>query len=130
MAERYGSLLSVRKDVRVLDCTVRDGGLVNNFEFSDEFVRDLYLANIKAGVDYMELLLSFLRNPKYNKMAVMNFVEKQMVQLKEDGVLWGYDIAYLLTGILNSHPSSAIQFIKEGRKDYAMFYQNLLDDAL
>ena len=54
MAERYGSLLSVRQDVRVLDCTMRDGGLVNNFEFTDEFVRDLYLANIKAGVDYME----------------------------------------------------------------------------
>ena len=326
MAERYGSLLSVREDVRVLDCTMRDGGLVNNFEFTDDFVKDLYLANIKAGVDYMEfgykaskeifdvnkfgkwkfcdeadiraivgdnktdmkiavmadvgrtdfhkdiipkkdsvidmirvatyintipaaiemiedahekgyetsvnimavskvqeaeldaglellaqsnvdviylvdsfgtfypeqierltekymnvakkynkiigihahnnqqlafantieslargasfldatmsgmgrgagncymeLLLSFLRNPKYNKMAIMNFVEKQMVQLKESGVLWGYDIAYLLTGILNSHPSFAIQFIKEGRKDYAMFYQDLLDDAL
>ena len=83
-----------------------------------------------AGNCYMELLLSFLRNPKYNKMAIMNFVEKQMVQLKESGVLWGYDIAYLLTGILNSHPSFAIQFIKEGRKDYAMFYQDLLDDAL
>ena len=83
-----------------------------------------------AGNCYMELLLSFLRNPKYNKMAVMNFVEKHMVRLKEEGVLWGYDIAYLLTGILNSHPSFAIQFIKEGRKDYAMFYQDLLDDAL
>ena len=54
MAERYGSLLSVREDVRVLDCTMRDGGLVNNFEFTDDFVKDLYLANIKAGVDYME----------------------------------------------------------------------------
>ena len=60
----------------------------------------------------------------------MNFVEKQMVKLKEEGAIWGYDIAYLLTGILNAHPSSAIQFIKEGRKDYAMFYQDLLDDAL
>ncbi|MBQ6695776.1 MAG: aldolase catalytic domain-containing protein [Lachnospiraceae bacterium] len=326
MGERHGSLISVRPDVRVVDCTLRDGGLVNNFRFTDEFVRDLYLANIKAGVDYMEfgykaskeifnpenfgkwkfceekdiraivgdnktdvkiavmadvgrtdfkkdilpkkdsvidmirvatyintipaaiemiedahkkgyettvnimavskvndaeldaglellaqssvdviylvdsfgafypeqverltkkyldvakkynkiigihahnnqqlafantieslsrgasfldatvsgmgrgagncymeLLLSFLRNPKYNKMAIMNFVEKQMVKLKEDGVVWGYDIPYLLTGILNAHPSSAIQFIKDKRKDYAMFYQDLLDDAL
>lgn len=326
MAERHGSLISVRPDVRVMDCTMRDGGLVNNFQFSDEFVRDLYLANIKAGVDYMEfgykaskeifdpkkfgkwkfceekdiraivgdnktdmkiavmadvgrtdfkkdilpkkdsvidmirvatyintipaaiemiedakkkgyettvnvmavskvhdadleaglellaqssvdviylvdsfgafypeqierltkkymvyaekynkkigihahnnqqlafantieslsrgasfldatvsgmgrgagncymeLLLSFLRNPKYNKMAIMNFVEKQMVKLKESGAVWGYDIPYLLTGILNAHPSSAIQFIKDKRSDYAMFYQDLLDDVL
>lgn len=326
MGERYGSLVSVRPDVRVVDCTLRDGGLVNNFRFSDDFVRDLYLTNIKAGVDYMEfgykaskeifnpenfgkwkfcdeqdirnivgdnktdmkiavmadvgrtdfrkdilpkaesvidmirvatyintipaaiemiedakekgyevtvnimaiskvheadldaglellaqsnvdviylvdsfgafypeqierltkkymdvakkynkiigihahnnqqlafantiealsrgasfldatvsgmgrgagncymeLLLSFLKNPKYNKIAIMSFVEKQIDKLKEEGVIWGYDIAYLLTGILNSHPSAAIQFIKEKRNDYAMFYQELLDDAL
>ena len=54
MGERHGSLISVRPDVKVVDCTLRDGGLVNNFRFTDEFVRDLYLANIKAGVDYME----------------------------------------------------------------------------
>ena len=54
MGERHGSLISVRPDVKVVDCTLRDGGLVNNFGFTDEFVRDLYLANVKAGVDYME----------------------------------------------------------------------------
>ena len=52
--DRQGSLISVRPDVKVVDCTLRDGGLVNNFAFTDEFVKDLYLANIKAGVDYME----------------------------------------------------------------------------
>ena len=38
----------------MVDATVRDGGLCNDFRFSDEFVSDLYKANIKAGVDYME----------------------------------------------------------------------------
>lgn len=38
----------------ILDCTLRDGGLVNNFNFSDEFVKNLYITNIKAGIDYME----------------------------------------------------------------------------
>ena len=83
-----------------------------------------------AGNCYMESLLCFLRNPKYNKIAVMNFVEKHMLKLKEEGAVWGYDIPYLLTGILNAHPSSAIQFIKDKRNDYAMFYQDLLDDVL
>ena len=49
-----GNLLSVRHDVRVLDATLRDGGLCNDFFFTDEFVKNLYKANIKAGVDYME----------------------------------------------------------------------------
>ena len=83
-----------------------------------------------AGNCYMELLLSFLRNPRYNKIAVMNFVEKHMLKLREEGVVWGYDIPYLLTGILNTHPSSAINFIKAKRTDYAMFYQELIDNAL
>ena len=39
-------------------------------------------------------------------------------------------IPYLLTGMLNCHPSSAIQFIKENRTDYAVFYQDLIDSAL
>ena len=83
-----------------------------------------------AGNCYMELLLSFLRNPRYNKLAVMSFVEKHMLKLKEEGAVWGYDIPYLLTGTLNSHPSSAINFIKENRTDYAMFYQELIDNTL
>ena len=83
-----------------------------------------------AGNCYMELLLSFLRNPKYNKIAIMNFVEKHILKLKEEGVVWGFDLPYLLTGILNSHPSSAIQFEKEKRTDYAMFYQELIDNTL
>ena len=52
--KELSKLMNYRSDVRVVDATLRDGGLVNDFRFSDEFVRDLYLANIKAGVDYME----------------------------------------------------------------------------
>ena len=48
------SLVAFIRDIKILDATIRDGGIVNNFSFSDEFVRKLYLANVKAGVDYME----------------------------------------------------------------------------
>ena len=49
-----GNMMSVREDIKVLDATLRDGGIVNDFKFSDEFVSDLYRANIEAGTDYME----------------------------------------------------------------------------
>ena len=49
-----GTLLTFRPDIKVVDATLRDGGLVNNFYFDEEFVKELYQANIKAGVDYME----------------------------------------------------------------------------
>ncbi len=55
MLEIKGSMLSVREDLRVLDCTIRDGGLVNNFHFTDAFVRGVYEACVAAGIDYMEI---------------------------------------------------------------------------
>ncbi|MBO4373644.1 MAG: aldolase catalytic domain-containing protein [Lachnospiraceae bacterium] len=48
-------LLGYRKEIKVVDATMRDGGLVNDFRFEDEFVKSLYMTNIRAGVDYMEL---------------------------------------------------------------------------
>jgi len=79
-----------------------------------------------AGNCAMELLLGLLRNPKYNIYPAVQFVEKYMNKLKADGVVWGYDLQYLMTGILNQHPRTAIQFTKEGRKDYAEFYKEVV----
>ena len=80
-----------------------------------------------AGNCAMELLLGFLKNPKYNFFPVLKFVETQMMALKEQGVVWGYDIPYFLTGRLNLHPSSAIDCMKAGRTDYTDYYTELLD---
>jgi 4-hydroxy 2-oxovalerate aldolase len=44
-----------RPQIKVLDCTVRDGGLINKWQFSDDFVRKVFLALSEAGVDYMEI---------------------------------------------------------------------------
>ena len=49
------SLMDYRSSIKVVDATLRDGGLVNDFYFTDEFVKALYIANIRAGVDYMEM---------------------------------------------------------------------------
>jgi 4-hydroxy 2-oxovalerate aldolase len=55
MIEKEGTILSVRKDLKVFDCTIRDGGLVNNYHFSDEFVKAHYEMCVAAGIDYMEI---------------------------------------------------------------------------
>lgn len=79
-----------------------------------------------AGNCAMELLLGFLKNPKYNVYPVLQFIEKHINKLREDGVVWGYDLQYLMTGLLNQHPRTAIQFTKEERKDYAEFYKEII----
>lgn len=44
-----------KKEIKVLDCTVRDGGLMNKWQFSDEFVKNVYNACVDSGIDYMEI---------------------------------------------------------------------------
>lgn len=79
-----------------------------------------------AGNCAMELLLGFLRNPKYNVYPAIQFIEKHMVKLKEEGVVWGYDLQYMMTGLLNQHPRTAIAFTKDKRTDYAEFYKEVV----
>ena len=80
-----------------------------------------------AGNCNMELLLGFLRNPKYSLNPVLKFLQNQMLQLKKTGLVWGCDVQYMLTGQQNQHPRTAIAFTAEQREDYAAFYQSLLD---
>ncbi len=47
--------VTYRPDLKVMDCTVRDGGLMNNHRFGDEMVAAVYRTCVEAGIDYMEL---------------------------------------------------------------------------
>ncbi|MDT8860124.1 aldolase catalytic domain-containing protein [Alkalihalobacillus sp. MEB130] len=47
---------------KIIDCTIRDGGLINNWDFSVEFVQDLYEGLSLAGVEYMEI--GYKNSPK------------------------------------------------------------------
>ncbi|MFD2114412.1 aldolase catalytic domain-containing protein [Paenibacillus yanchengensis] len=51
-----------KKHCKIVDCTIRDGGLVNNWDFSVEFVQHLYNSLNEAGVDYMEI--GYKNSPK------------------------------------------------------------------
>jgi 4-hydroxy 2-oxovalerate aldolase len=47
--------ITYRPNLKVLDCTIRDGGLINDHVFDDAFVRAVYGACVAAGIDYMEV---------------------------------------------------------------------------
>ncbi|MBN1591314.1 MAG: aldolase catalytic domain-containing protein [Pirellulales bacterium] len=47
--------ITYRPELKVLDCTVRDGGLINDHAFEDGFVKAVYDACVAAGIDYMEI---------------------------------------------------------------------------
>ncbi len=80
-----------------------------------------------AGNCALELLLGFLKNPKYKVDPIVKIIEEHTSKFREQGVKWGYDIPYMLTGQYNTHPRPAIQFVKEERKDYYRFINELYD---
>ena len=81
-----------------------------------------------AGNCALELLLGFLKNPKYSIYSLLRFIENYMLPLKASGVVWGYDLQYMFTGQLNRHPREAMSFTDKKRSDYTEFYKELLDN--
>ena len=79
-----------------------------------------------AGNCYIESLIGFLHNPKYNLYPVIQFIENYINPMKEEGITWGYDMQYLFTGLLNRHPKSAIDYTKAGRKDLTELYNEII----
>lgn len=69
-----------------------------------------------------------MKNPKYEIAPVLSFIEKHMLKLIEDGTVWGYNIPYLLTGLTDQHPRTAIAATKNHDTNYLDFYHMLLDD--
>jgi 4-hydroxy 2-oxovalerate aldolase len=53
-------------NVKILDCTIRDGGYINNWDFSLQVVKDIYRQLSRTGIDYIELGFrnSLVYNPK------------------------------------------------------------------
>lgn len=47
--------ITYRPELKILDCTVRDGGLINDHMFEDGLVKAVYDTCVAAGIDYMEI---------------------------------------------------------------------------
>ncbi len=54
--------ITYRPELKVLDCTIRDGGLINNHNFDDDLVKAVYDTCLAAGIDSMEI--GYKNSPK------------------------------------------------------------------
>ena len=71
-----------------------------------------------AGNCHSEALLGYLNGKKYHVEPLLRLVQDWMLPLKESGVEWGYNTSYLLTGLTNQHPRTAIKATKEKDRDF------------
>ena len=58
------------KTIKILDCTLRDGGYYNNWDFSKELVNDYLKAISESGIKSVEI---GFRSLKENKLNGPNF---------------------------------------------------------
>jgi len=80
-----------------------------------------------AGNCTLELLIGFLRNPKFRQRPIIDCVQKHFVGLRKK-MDWGYSIPYMITGQLNEHPRTAIK-MRMGTKpdEYVAFYDQMME---
>jgi 4-hydroxy 2-oxovalerate aldolase len=80
-----------------------------------------------AGNCGTELLLTYLKNPKYRVKPIIKVIQDEMIPLQKE-LDWGYFIPYMITGYLNEHPRSAIKWMdSEQKDDYMTFFDQIID---
>jgi len=83
-----------------------------------------------AGNCPLELLIGFLKNPKFDIRPILDLISKEFIPLSKK-LEWGYVIPYAITGMLDEHPESAIKIRKGSKKeDYREFYESLKGKGL
>ncbi|MBF0199302.1 MAG: aldolase catalytic domain-containing protein [Planctomycetes bacterium] len=81
-----------------------------------------------AGNCPTELLLSFLKNPKYKMRPILDVIQNKLVPLQQE-IDWGYHMPYMLVGSMNEHPRSAMKWMNSEQKDDTVaFYDSLMED--
>jgi len=79
-----------------------------------------------AGNCPLELLVGFLKNPKFDIRPLLDLISKEFVPLREK-IEWGYIIPYAITGMLDEHPNSAISLRNSDKKEnYREFYESFM----
>ena len=82
-----------------------------------------------AGNCPLELILGFLKNPKFDIRPVLDVISKEFIPLREK-MEWGYIIPYAVTGILDEHPRAAMALRSGDKKEnYREFYESLIGSA-
>ena len=99
-------------------------GIIQGANFLDGTIYGLGRA---AGNCPLELLLGFLKNPKFNIRPILDCVA-QTIRPMQSQLEWGYMVPYMITGMLNQHPRAAMALLKGDRRDdYRAFYDKMLE---
>jgi 4-hydroxy 2-oxovalerate aldolase len=103
-------------------------GIIRGINYVDG---TLYGIGRAAGNCPLELLISFLKNPKFDIRPLLEVVSGHILPLQKQ-IEWGYSIPYMIAGILNMHPEEAMDFMASKKDDksginFRDFYEKCLE---
>ena len=88
----------------------------------------LYGLGRAAGNCPLELLLGFLKNPKFDLVPVLDVISKAILPLQKE-IEWGYHIPYMLAGVFNQHPKISMDWMDgPSRDDFVTFFRKITED--
>lgn len=100
--------------------------IINHINYLDGTVYGIGRA---AGNCPLELLLGFLKNPKYDIRPILNIIGTEFLKIRQE-IEWGYVIPYMITGSLDVHPRAGMALMKtENKNGYLKFYEKIVNEA-
>lgn len=104
-------------------------GIIKNANYLDG---TLYGLGRAAGNCPLELLLGFLKNPKFDIVPILDVIGSTILPMRKQ-MEWGYNIPYMISGMLNLHPSEAMDLLSlpednSERHDFVKFYRKLTEE--
>jgi len=128
LAEKYQRLLPGKRigihchNQRQLAFANTIEAIIKNINYLDASIFGIGRA---AGNCPLELLIEFLKNPKFDVRPVLDLIQKYFIALKAD-LRWGYEIPYAITGTLNKHPRAAMAFMHGEHGDTFREFHDML----
>jgi 4-hydroxy 2-oxovalerate aldolase len=101
--------------------------IIHNVNYLDATVYGIGRA---AGNCPLELLMGFLKNPKFDIRPVLDLISREFIPLRKK-IEWGYIIPYAIAGMMNEHPKAAMALRNSDKKEnYREFYESLINTGL
>ena len=94
----------------------------------------LYGLGRAAGNCPLELLIGFLKNPKFDIRPLLRVIGSDILPLIKE-MEWGYAIPYMITGILNLHPRGGMKQMNlpdddEDKRNFEKFFELMATDDI
>ena len=101
--------------------------IIHNANYLDATIYGIGRA---AGNCPLELLIGFLKNPKFDLRPILDIISNEFIPLSNK-IEWGYVIPYAIAGMMNEHPKAAMSMRNSDKKEnYREFYESLLNTGL